>query len=205
LRLADKRGVDALTMRRLARELGVEAMSLYNHVGSKGELVDAIVELVVEEIELPGADAAWDAAIKRCAISAHETFIRHPWACSLAMGASSTAGPRDARLRYMEWLLGRLRDAGFTPEATYHAYHAIDAHIFGFTLWQLAHAQAVRTVSGRKLEDLVKSLAPKLREQGYAHVAEHGQQHLDAEPGESAREFEFGLDLILAGLRGELR
>ena len=205
LRLADKGGVDSLTMRRLARELGIEAMSLYNHVGNKGELVDAIVDLVVEEIELPGPDEPWDVAVKRCAISAHETFVRHPWACSLAMGASSTAAPRRARLRYMDWLLGRLREAGFEADLAYHAYHAIDAHIFGFTLWQLAHAQAARGASPRKLEELVKSLVPKLREEGFPHVAEHAEQHLEAEPGEGAREFEFGLDLILDGLKQSRR
>src|SRR5919204_2711009 len=84
IELADEGGIESLTMRKLARALGVEAMSLYNHVANKGDLVDGIVDLVVGEIELPES-GEWDAAIRRCAISAHETFMRHPWACSLAM------------------------------------------------------------------------------------------------------------------------
>src|ERR671938_650681 len=115
LRLADEGGIESLTMRKLARALGVEAMSLYNHVASKGDLVDAIVDVVVGEIELPAAADDWDVAIRKYAIAAHDVFLRHPWACSLAMSPTSTRTARTPRLRYMEWLLGRLREAGFSP------------------------------------------------------------------------------------------
>src|ERR1044072_5427144 len=84
VRLADEGGIEALSMRRLARELGVEAMSLYNHVANKSALVDGAVDLVLEEIELPSS-GEWDEAIRRCAISAHEAFLRHPWACALVL------------------------------------------------------------------------------------------------------------------------
>src|SRR5436189_1673256 len=104
IELADEGGIEALTMRKLARELGVEAMSLYNHVANKGDLVDGIVDLVVGEIELPAGEV-WDVAIRKCAISAHETFLRHPWACSLVMSPTSSATVSAPRLRYMEWLL----------------------------------------------------------------------------------------------------
>src|SRR5215208_2263294 len=140
LRLADESGIDSLSMRKLAAELGVEAMSLYNHVANKGDLFDAIVDRVVSEIELPD-DGAWDEAVRRCAVSAHAAFLRHPWACSLVLSPSRMPDPRakPARLVYMEWLLRRLRDAGFSPALTYHAYHALDSHIVGFTLWELGH------------------------------------------------------------------
>src|SRR6266513_5759110 len=118
IRLADEGGIESLTMRKLARALGVEAMSLYNHVANKGDLVDGIVDLVVGEIELPAGEA-WDVAICKCAISAHETFLRHPWACSLVMSPTSTLTMRTPRLQYMEWLLRRLREAEFSPEQTY--------------------------------------------------------------------------------------
>src|SRR6266550_6352913 len=101
IRLADEGGIESLTMRKLARELGVEAMSLYNHVANKGDLVDGIVELVVGEIDLP-ATADWETAIRECAISAHDAFLRHPWACSLVMSPTATRGARVPRLRYME-------------------------------------------------------------------------------------------------------
>src|SRR5438876_12042574 len=90
IRLADEGGIESLTMRKLARELGVEAMSLYNHVANKGDLVDGIVDLVVAEIELPDGTDDWAAAIRECAVSAHETFLRHPWACSLVLLPTST-------------------------------------------------------------------------------------------------------------------
>ena len=97
-------------------------MSLYNHVASKGDLVDGIVDLVVGEIELPSNTDDWEAAIRECAISAHETLRRHPWACSLVMSPTTTRTARVSWLRYMEWLLGRLRESGFSPELTYHAW-----------------------------------------------------------------------------------
>src|SRR5947209_14246014 len=94
IRLADEGGIESLTMRKLARELGVEAMSLYNHVANKGDLVDGIVDLVVSEIELPSTTEDWDIAVRECAVSAHETFLRHPWACSLVLSPAGARTPR---------------------------------------------------------------------------------------------------------------
>jgi AcrR family transcriptional regulator len=190
-------------MRKLARELGVEAMSLYNHVANKGDLVDAIVDLVVGEIELPSSREDWDVAIRRCAISAHDALLRHPWACSLVMSPSSTPSPtgRTPRLVYIEWLLGRLREAGFSPELAYHAYHALDSHILGFTFWELGHLAAAKDLAGAKgLADLAASFLRELRAGEYPYLAEHVEQHLAATSDDGASEFEFGLDLILEGL-----
>jgi AcrR family transcriptional regulator len=199
--LADEGGIESLTMRKLARELGVEAMSLYNHVADKGDLVDGIVDLVVSEIDLPSNGEDWEAAIRECAISAHEAFLRHPWACSLVMSPATTRGARTPRLRYMEWLLSRLRAAGFSPDLTYHAYHALDSHILGFTLWQLGHSAAAEHLRGAQgLEDFAAAFLQDLRAGDYPYLAEHVEQHLTAgDDGE--REFEFGLDLILDGLK----
>jgi AcrR family transcriptional regulator len=189
-------------MRKLSRALGVEAMSLYNHVANKGDLVDAIVDLVVGEIELPPGADDWEAAIRRCAISAHEAFLRHPWACSLVMSPTSTRTVRTPRLRYMEWLLRRLREADFSPELTYDAYHALDSHIVGFTLWQLGHSAGAKDMAGdRALADFAATFLLELRAEGYTYLAEHAEQHLAAPSGQGEREFEFGLDLILDGLK----
>jgi len=201
IRLADEGGIESLTMRKLARELGVEAMSLYNHVANKGDLVDALVELVLEEIELPDDVDDWEAAIRACAISAHAAFLRHPWACSLAMGpASGTRTGHDARMRYMEWLLRRLREAGFSPELTYHAYHTLDSHILGFTLWQLGHGATARELADRDVAAVAASFLPQLRAGGFHYLAEHAEQHVVAPRDGGASEFEFGLGLILDGL-----
>ena len=204
LKMADESGIESLTMRRLASELGVEAMSLYNHVASKGDLVDAIVDLVVEEIELPAAGGDWRSEIRTCALSAHDAFLRHPWACSLAIGPTATRGLRETRLRYMEWLLGRLRDSGFSAELTYHAYHVLDGHILGFTMWQLGHGAAADAISGGDeefdFERFVAQLIPELRERGHPYIAEHAEQHFDPPTAVIANGFEFGLDMLLDGL-----
>jgi len=200
IRLADDGGIESLSMRKLARELGVEAMSLYNHIANKGDLVDAIADLVVSEIELPAATEEWDVAVRTCAISAYETFMRHPWACSLVISPTRTHAVREPRVRYIEWLLGRLREAGFSPELTYHAYHALDSHILGFTLWHLGHSAAAKDIAGEQdFADFAATLLEELRADGYPYLAEHAEQHLAGV--EDEREFEFGLDLILDGLK----
>ena len=111
IELADAGGVEALSMRRLAKELGVEAMSLYNHVANKDAILDGIIDAVVSEIELPPAGDDWKAAIRQSAISARNVFVRHRWANNLQMSRQS-AGP--ARLRHMDWMLRTLREAGFS-------------------------------------------------------------------------------------------
>jgi AcrR family transcriptional regulator len=202
IRLADEAGIESLTMRKLARELGVEAMSLYNHVANKGDLVDGIVDLVLDEIDLPSDSEEWDAAVRECAISAHETFLRHPWACRLVMSPTSFRISGSPRVRYMEWLLTRLREAGFSPDLTYHAYHALDSHILGFTMWQLGHMAGAKSLAADgDLADFAATLVQELRERGYPYLAEHAEQHLAAAKDDGARQFEFGLDLILDGLK----
>src|SRR5207245_1004941 len=107
--LTDENGIEALSMRKLAKELGVEAMSLYNHVANKDEILDGISEVVASEIDLPSDAADWKTAIRQSAISARDAYVRHPWACSLSM-ARQTGGP--AQLRRSNWMLRTLREAG---------------------------------------------------------------------------------------------
>jgi AcrR family transcriptional regulator len=203
LELADAEGIEALSMRRLAKELGVEAMSLYNHVKNKDDLVDAMVDLVVREIELP-SEPDWEKAIRHCAISAYDTFLRHPWACSLVMAPRDLRLEENPRLRYIEWLLDRLDKAGFSAELTYRGYHALDSHILGFTMWHLGHSGGGDDITeGQSPEDFIAKLVPQLRASGYPHLAEHAEQHVSA-PWRETREFEFGLDLILDGLKKAL-
>jgi AcrR family transcriptional regulator len=200
IRLADESGIQALTMRKLARELGVEAMSLYNHVPNKGALVDAMADAVMAEIELPET-GDWRAAVKQCAISAHEVLLRHPWAPPQVMAPTAEPSVATPRLHYMEWLMRRLREAGFSPELTYSAYHALDGHILGFTMWQLGHAaSAVAVLGDREVAEWVGEFLRKLPAEDFPHFAEHVHQHLAAAPGEGAREYEFALELILDGL-----
>jgi AcrR family transcriptional regulator len=201
VRIADKDGIDSLSMRRLARALGVEAMSLYNHVANKGDLVDGMVDLVLGAIELPPEGDRWDDSIRRYARDVHDTLIRHQWAGTLVIGLSASGGPRASRIRHMEWLLRRLREGGFSPELTYHAYHVLDAHILGFTLWELGHyAAGEHLASQRDVDTFVRGLIDRLRADGNVYLAEHADQHVAGVEGDVSA-FEFGLDLILDGLR----
>jgi AcrR family transcriptional regulator len=199
--LADKDGIEGLSMRKLGQSLGVEAMSLYNHVGSKGELVSGMVDRVVEQFELPD-DGRWDQAIRRCALSAYDLLHDHPWACSLAVAPSDARFIGGPRIRYMEWLLRRLREARFSGELAYSAYHTLDSHIFGFTLWQLGHAEAARRTMpvDADLNEWAEGFIARMRP-SYPYLAEHAEQHMAAAPGDGRREFEFGLDLVLDGLK----
>src|SRR5262249_59009086 len=109
LELVDEQGIDALSMRKLGQALGgYEAMSLYNHVANKDDLLDGILDLVLAETEPPSGRGEWDADIRASAISVHDALHRHPWSSSLLMSGRI----RPARLRYMDLLLGRLREAG---------------------------------------------------------------------------------------------
>ena len=190
--LVDQDGIESLSMRKLGQALGVEAMSLYNHVASKDEILDGIADHVLSEIDLPATNADWEEAIWRCGISAHDTLAAHPWACTLIMSI-----PRllPARLRYIDAVLGCLREAGFSATAAYHGYHALDSHILGFTLWEAGHA-----VSEDNAADFM-AFVPQLAQDGYPYLAEHAAQHLAGIGPEEEGEFEFGLRLIVDGLR----
>ena len=188
--LADKRGIEALSMRKLAEELGVEAMSLYHYVSNKDELLDGITDIVASEIEAPPARGDWKSAVRTSAISFHDALARHPWACSLMM---SSVGP--ARLRYMESLLRRLREAGFSPQLTHHAYHALDSHIIGFTLWAAGYTTAMRADPSA-----VESFLEQVPADQYPYFLEHADQHMKPTKRDAVSEFEFGLDLILDAL-----
>ncbi|MGB2874475.1 MAG: TetR/AcrR family transcriptional regulator C-terminal domain-containing protein, partial [Gaiellaceae bacterium] len=137
LELVDEGGIESLTMRKLGQALGFEAMSLYNHVANKDDVIDGILDLVLDESELPSPSGAWDRAVRSSAVSVHGALRRHPWASAVLMAPGRL---RPARLRYMDSLLGRLREAGFSAETTYHGYHVLDGHIFGFSLWEASHS-----------------------------------------------------------------
>jgi AcrR family transcriptional regulator len=196
LSLADEGGIESLSMRKLGQALGVEAMSLYNHVENKDDVIKGILQRVADEIEPPSLTKEWDASIRESAISAHDALRRHPWACNLMMTPQYVLA---TRIRYMDELLGRLRAAGFSPELTYHAYHVLDGHIFGFSLWQAGHSMDL--VNEADLQDLVRGFMRQFPIDEYPHVHEHVQQHFAEGPHRNVKAFEFALDLILDGLR----
>lgn len=183
-------------MRTLGRALGFEAMSLYKYIANKDDLLGGILDLVLAESEAPSPAKPWDTAIRESAISVHDALQRHPWACALLM---SPHGFRPERVQYMDSLLGRLRGAGFTAEATYYVYHVLDGHIFGFSLWETSHSYTPAQISV-----LSARLGAAIAAGEHPHLHEHAQQHGLKGPHHEVSAFEFGLDLILAGLKTQL-
>jgi AcrR family transcriptional regulator len=194
IEVADGSGIEALSMRRLGQELGVEAMSLYNHVANKDDLYVGMLDIVVGQMELPSDNLDWKIAMRRCAISAHEVLVRHPWACKLLVGGTSRPAP--SRLRHVDGILRCLREGGFSVELTHHAYHALDSHIVGFTLWQLSFPFETQ----EELRGMATDVLRELRADDYPHFVEHVVHHMTEPPDDVPTEFDFGLDLILDGL-----
>ena len=193
VRLADARGIEAVSMRRLGQELGVEAMSLYNHVARKDDLHAGMIELVLGEVELPDDTGDWKAEIRRTSVSSYRAFVRHRWACGLMMRGP---GVGMVRMEWMEAVLRTLRTGGFSADLTHHAYHALDSHITGFTLWVVS----MPFETHEELVDLAESFLPRISQEEFPYLIEHAQQHLLPPDPDEKPEFEFGLDLILDGL-----
>jgi AcrR family transcriptional regulator len=191
--LADKGGVEALSMRKLGQELGVEAMSLYNHVANKDDLLDGMVDLVFGEIGLPPSGVDWKTAMRRRAIAAREALARHSWAIGL-MESRSRPGP--ATLEHHDAVLRCLRDAGFSLPMVAHAYSVLDSYIYGFALQQTS----LPFKSSEDVAEVAESFLRQFPAGVYPHLFELTTQHV-LQPGyDYADEFEFGLDLILDGL-----
>jgi len=191
--LADTGGVEALSMRRLGQELGVEAMSLYRYVRNKGDLVDGMVDLVFGEIGLPPRGVDWQMAMRRRAIAAREVLARHPWAIGL-LESRRTPGP--ATLQHHDAVIGCLREAGFSIAMAAHAYSVLDSYIYGFALQQ--KSLAFKTLE--EAADVATTIFRRFPISAYPHLTELTVQHV-LQPGyDYADEFEFGLDLILDGL-----
>ena len=182
-------------MRRLGEELGFEAMSLYRHVASKSDLLDGMLDLVLAEWQLPDGTGDWAEAIRTSARSVHDALRRHPWAARLLMTGSHV---RPTRLGYMEGLLGRLREAGFDAETTYHVYHLLDGYIFGFSLWEIAYTTIPLD------SETVTKLMETIPWDEYPRLAEHRDQHMVEGPHREVSAFDVGLDLILEGLQKRL-
>ena len=185
---ADEQGIEALSMRKLAKELGVEAMSLYKHVANKDAILSGMIDMVASEIELPhGPD--WRTALRRNAISARDVFVRHPWAGRQWMSQQSGG---MARMRLADWTLKTLREAGFSQDLVYHAFHILEAHTLGFTVMQLSFPYKGEELAGMA-NRFLEELGPD-----YPDLVDHVKQHLEPHEGEGG--FEIGLDLLLDGL-----
>ena len=191
LQLADEGGLDSISMRKLAQALGVEAMSLYNHVSNKDDVLDGIADLVVSEIEVPEIGGDWRQALRKRAISAHAVLRSHPWS-PLLIASRINVGP--AMLRYVNATLGCMREAGFSYELADRAWNALDSHIYGFTLLEMNFPLDPSEYVGAATQFI--HLLPQ---ETYPYMRELTQLVIDGKH-RGIQSFELGLDLLLSGL-----
>jgi AcrR family transcriptional regulator len=193
--VADAGGLESLTIRSLAHELGVKPMSVYYHVANKGEIIDGIVDLVYGEIELPAPDGDWLTGMRRRAASARDVLRRHSWAIPLLQ---SRTHPGPATLRHHDAVIGSLRSAGFSVTMTAHAFALIDSYVYGFAL-----SESALPINGPEtVTEVATSMMPEAAADLYPHLIEFTTEHI-LKPGyDFGTEFDFGLTLILDALAG---
>jgi AcrR family transcriptional regulator len=193
IRLADLEGVDGLSMRRLAGALGAGAMSLYHYVTNKDELLDAMIDIVFDEIELPPKETDWQSAMRQRSVSAREVLARHPWAIVL-MESRRTPGP--ANLRHREAVVACLRTAGFSVIMATHANWLIDSYVYGYALQEAS----LPFDTADELADMADDVfMPQLDPQQFPYLNETAGA-LFAAGYDPTQEFDFGLDLVLGAL-----
>ena len=197
IQLADRGGIEALSMRKLGQALGVEAMALYYHFANKERVLDGIVDLVFGEIDLPQIGADWKTAMRGRAISVRDALLRHRWAIGLM---ESRTNPGPANLQHHDAVIGCLRSAGFDMAMAAHAYSLLDAYIYGFALTKMN----LPFDTGDDVAELAESMLAPFPLGEYPNLADFITEHA-MEPGyDYADEFEYGLDVILGGLEREL-
>ncbi len=201
--LADEEGIEALSMRKLAAAVGVEAMSLYNHVANKDELLDGMVERVMGQVYVVAQDGAWQTELRRRALSLREMLLRHPWAATLI--ESRWSGPDQ--LVSSNALLGCLRRAGFSVDLAFRALMTLDSYLYGFVFqevtWPYRSSELPQVIDDR-LPEVPTTELPHLVEM-MRHVAESARVRSSETHREYQAELEFGLDLVLHGLERALR
>jgi AcrR family transcriptional regulator len=188
---ADEHGTDALSMRKLAAELGYEVMSLYNHVANKAEVLALMVDAVAAEIPPPDPDVEPLVAVRTLAVDTRAALVRHPWAAGLWLRQM----PGPARIDHMEYLLAALAATDMTPPVAHLAFHAVNNHVIGYTLQEQAMAYVVPPDGDA--DALARSFLDGVSADEHPYTVIHVQQHLD---GDTASSFELVLDLILDGL-----
>lgn len=188
--LADDSGIDSLSMRNLAQELGVVPMALYKHVANKEELLDGVVDVVVGEIGPPETGVDWKSAVRQRILSARQALLRHPWA-SRVMESRST--PTPAVLAYMDSMIGMFRAGGFSVDLTHHVMHAMGSRMFGFTQELFDSTPAAPAAALAQLAVVYPNIAE------IATRADHDDESIVGPGCDDQFEFEFALDLLLEG------
>jgi AcrR family transcriptional regulator len=191
--LADGEGIDALSMRSLARSLGVEAMSLYHHVATKDDLLDAMVDDVFAELDRPEPGRPWRPALRDRCTSLHATLLRHPWAVGLL---NSRRSPGMATLEHHDAVIGCLRLDGFSVRAAASAFATLDAYVYGFVVQELS----LPMEPGEDTADLAAAILATAPMDALPHLAEMAAAYVGRPEYNFASEFDPGLDLVLDAL-----
>jgi len=200
INLADLNGIESLSMRKLGDSLHVKAMSLYNHVKDKDDVLDGIVDIVVSKINVPTDKIDWKVVLYERAISAHEVLLLHPWASGLIMSRSN---PGPSMLRYIDSTMGILRNAGFSIEMSDHAWNTLDSYIYGYTLQELNYPFDMA-----EIKKMAATYLPHLPIDEYPYMAELTQHIVKSsykDDYKGVHNYNFGLDLILDGLERILK
>jgi AcrR family transcriptional regulator len=191
LTIADDEGIEAMSMRRLARELSVQAMSLYNHIRNRDDIIDALVEIVITEMGAPDLTLPWSDAIRRQARATREVLLRHPWATMMIISRINVG---DARFSFVDRMIGCFVQAGFSYPDADHAVNLVESFVYGYTLQEMTFPLAAgtyREVATEYLDQIPKHRYPYLH--GMARAVSDGSYS-----GE--HDFSFGLEAILASL-----
>jgi AcrR family transcriptional regulator len=192
VRLADREGIEAVSMRRLGTELGIEAMSLYTHVRGKEDLLDGMVELVLHEIPINRDPGDWKASLRTTILAARSVVLRHPWAPRII---ETRDDPGASGLRYYDAVMGIMRDGGFSLEMTHHAIHLLGSRLLGFTQDLFDDSPDVDPEALRRMADALAESHPHVSAMAMGVTHDGGLGGCDDDV-----EFAFGLDLILDGL-----
>jgi AcrR family transcriptional regulator len=196
VQIADERGVAAVTMREVAARLGVEAMSLYNHVKNKDDILDGMVDIVIEQIDLPSDTGDWREAMRRRSVSAHHVFGRHRWAPFL-IDSRQSSGP--SRLHYLDVVLGTLIRAGFSIEGAARAFSLLDSYVYGFGIQQFN----MGADGDMPQEEMAEAILASIPAEEYPYL--HGMAVHAMQTGYDAdADFDAGLEIILDGLERTL-
>jgi len=195
--LADRDGIESLSMRNLAEELDVVPMALYKHVANKDELLNGMVDVIVGEIDPPVTGADWKSAIRQRILSARRALRRHPWASEVI---ESRTNPTPVVMAYMDSMIGMFLAGGFSLDLTHHTMHAMGSRLLGFSQELFDDSVVLDPEDRARLQRQLAGIFPNIVE--LTRAIYHDESSIVGAGCDDQAEFEFSLDLILNGLEG---
>jgi AcrR family transcriptional regulator len=190
--LADREGIESVSMRRLGQELGIEAMSLYTHVRNKEDLLDGMVDVVISQVPVATARTDWKVSLRNAVLAARGVLLRHPWAPGII---ETRVAPGPSILRHYDTVMGILRKGGFSLELTHHALHMLGSRMLGFTRDLFDDSTELDPDAAAALAEHLGATHPYVAEMALATTHAGGLGGCDTDA-----EFVFALDVMLDSL-----